>query len=208
VRLTVKDVHVHYGGRVALDGVSLEAPAGAITGVVGSNGAGKSTLLGAIGGQVKPRSGHVEIGGVPLDGLSPARRARRGLGRSFQRASVFFGLTVREDVGLGASDDAAVAAALGLFGLCELADRPTETLPLGARRRVELARCRAATHRFLQLDEPACNLDEGVRASLAEALRRLRAHGVGLVIVDHDLALIDAVCDEVVKLEHGVVVVP
>jgi ABC-type branched-subunit amino acid transport system ATPase component len=224
VSLLVENLRVQYGGRVAVADLQLAAPAGAITGLVGPNGAGKTSALGAIGGQVAAAAGTISLDGVTLSGLPPWKRAMHGLGRSFQRASVFPGLAVRQDVGLGweaarvgrsaprlfvagrhnARRTAAVDEALALVGVVDLADRMTETLSLGDRRRVELARCMAGERRMLLLDEPSCNLDAAERSVLGDALLAVvAARRIGILIVDHDLELIARVCDRAVVLDQG-----
>src|SRR5438270_12243594 len=94
--LTVRDVTVRFGGLVALDHVSLEAPIGRITGLIGPNGAGKTTMFNVCGGFLRPEQGSVELNGAELTGLSPASRARLGIGRTFQRLQIFRSMTVRE----------------------------------------------------------------------------------------------------------------
>ena len=222
--LVVDGLVVRYGGRVALSELHLDAPFGTVTGLVGSNGAGKSSALAAIGGQIVASEGMVWLDGVSLSGLNAWQRAQHGLGRSFQRASVFPGLTVRDDVGLGweaprvgssatrlfglsrrpGQRTSAVADALDLLDIGHLADRMTESLSLGDRRHVELARCLAGERRMLLLDEPSCNLDGPERSILGDALLAVAAkRGVGIVVVDHDLSLIGHVCSRVVVLDQG-----
>jgi ABC-type branched-subunit amino acid transport system ATPase component len=211
--LDVVGLEVRYGGRLAVNSLSFSVQAGRVLGLIGPNGAGKSSALAAIGGQVRASAGTVTLAGTRIDAVAPWRRARLGLGRSFQCASVFSGLTVAQDVGLGLEvarlwtprrgRAESVSATLAAFGLEAMADRPTESLALGDRRRVELARCLVSGRRVLLLDEPSCNLDASERDDLGDAIEKATRTGLAIVLVDHDLGLVDRVCDEVLVLDRG-----
>ncbi|MGH9006116.1 MAG: ABC transporter ATP-binding protein [Acidimicrobiales bacterium] len=217
---------VRFGGVTALDGIDLDVAAGEIVGLIGPNGAGKSTLVNCVGGQLDPASGTVSLDGGTIDGLAPFRRARLGIGRTFQRIAVFPELTAREHlfVALRARsggttwsrlvdrarpnrDEAArIDATLELVGLRDRAGAPVSTLPLGACRLVEIARALVGDPRVLLADEPSSGLDPRESATLASVLRSLPDRGVGVLLVEHDLSMVQAVCDRVVVLDVGRVI--
>jgi ABC-type branched-subunit amino acid transport system ATPase component len=223
--LRVENVVVRFGGLVAVDGMSLNAPLGHLTGLIGPNGAGKTTTFNAITGLNRPNSGRIELMGHDISKLTPQARAQRGLGRTFQRMELFDSLTVRENVDLGS--EAGMAAsnplrhlrgsrtdarhvreatmeALDLVGIAELAeDRPAD-LSTGQRRLVELARVIAGDFKVLLLDEPSSGLDKRETERFGEILRHLvEQRGVGILCVEHDMALVMTVCDYVYVLDFG-----
>jgi branched-chain amino acid transport system ATP-binding protein len=224
--LSVRGVTVRFGGVLALDGIDMDVGAGEIVGLIGPNGAGKSTLVNCVGGQLDPASGTVSLDGGALDGLAPFRRARRGVGRTFQRIAVFPELTAREHlfVALRAHsggttwsrlvdrarpnpDEAArIDATLELVGLRDRAGVPVSTLPLGVCRLVEIARALVGEPRVLLADEPSSGLDPRESATLATVLRSLADRSVGVLLVEHDLSMVRAVCDRVVVLDVGRVI--
>src|SRR5208282_69018 len=178
--LDLAHVTVRYGGHVAVNDVSLTAPVGRITGLIGPNGAGKTTLFNVASGLLRPAAGTPRLHGVDMSALDPAARARRGLGRTFQKMELFDSLTARENVSLGReagqagrrpwrhvaetrrdrqSRDAATEQAMALAGITDLADRPVAALSTGQRRLAELARCLAGEFDVLLLDEPSSGLD-------------------------------------------------
>ena len=223
--LEVENVSVRFGGLVAVDGVSLTAPAGRITGLIGPNGAGKTTTFNACSGLVATASGRVRLGGEDVTRFGPAERARRGLGRTFQRMELFDSLPVRDNVALGreaglagsrpwhhlrarrADRDAVRAAtddALELCGVTDLADRRPADLSTGQRRLVELARVVAGGFRLLLLDEPSSGLDHTETDRFGDVLRTLvDERGTGLLIVEHDMALVMRICHYVYVLDFG-----
>jgi ABC-type branched-subunit amino acid transport system ATPase component/branched-subunit amino acid ABC-type transport system permease component len=223
--LRAEDIRVTFGGLVAVDGVSLEAPTGRITGLIGPNGAGKTTLFNACSGLNSPSRGRVLLDGAVVSRLSPARRARRGLGRTFQQMELFDNLTVWENVALGAEASNAganplrhlassratkrfvsqrAAAAIEQCDLGALIDRTVGTLSTGQRRLVELARCLAGPFRVLLLDEPSSGLDRIETARFGEVLQRAVAdRGVGILLVEHDMALVTDVCEYMYVLDFG-----
>jgi branched-chain amino acid transport system ATP-binding protein len=227
--LEVRDLTVTYGGLRALDGVSLQVPRGGLVGLIGPNGAGKTTLFGAVSGLVRPRSGRVLIDGVDVTRASPQARARRGLGRTFQRLELFGELTVREHlvvayraragrarlaldlIGLGRrpypGEREEVEALLALLGLEGVADHPARSLPLGTGRLVEVARALAARPRVLLLDEPSSGLDADETARLANVLARLPAErGTALLLVEHNVEMVLGLVERVTVLDFGVVI--
>ena len=178
--LRVEDVTVGFGGRLALDGVTLAAEPGTITGLIGPNGAGKTTLFNVICGLQPCTGGLVHIGERDVTALPPFKRARHGLARTFQRLELFGLLTVRENVRLAAQvagnvdPDATAAALLGRLGIAPLAEARADRLPTGQARLVELARAVATDPTVLLLDEPASGQDESETAAFADVLRRWR----------------------------------
>jgi ABC-type branched-subunit amino acid transport system ATPase component len=223
--LVVDAVQVRFGGLTAVDGLSLHAPPGRITGLIGPNGAGKTTTFNACSGLVRPTSGTVRLDGQDVTPLSPQARAQRGLGRTFQRMELFDSLPVRSNVALGReaglagsrpwrhvrgrrSDRALVAEvtdrALHTCGIAELADRRPAELSTGQRRLVELARCLAGDFAVLLLDEPSSGLDRAETDRFGEVLLGLVAeHGIGILLVEHDMSLVMRVCDYLYVMDFG-----
>ncbi|MFC7306964.1 ATP-binding cassette domain-containing protein [Streptomyces monticola] len=210
--LTARELTVRYGEFTALDGVDLAVPAGRITAVVGPNGAGKSTLFHCLAGTLRPDAGRVEFDGRDITACPAHARTRLGVARTFQQLAVFPTLTVAENVRVGAEqgrvrDAAAVRRTLTLLGLDgPVAHRPAADLPTGTLRRVELARALAGGPHVLLLDEPAAGLDAAEVAVLATVLKALAADGTALLIVEHDLDLVDRLADTVHAMAAGRIV--
>ena len=223
--LVVRDLTVAYGGALAVESLGLTAPTGTITGLIGPNGAGKTTTFNAICGLLRPGSGRVALHGHDVSRLGPAARARLGLGRTFQRAELFESLTVRENVSLGREcvlaganplsqliprrhDHREIATArdeaVEMTGIGPLLDLPVSELSTGQRRLVELARVLAGPFDLILLDEPSSGLDREETAAFGAVLRgAVAARGVGLLIVEHDMALVQQTCDRVWVLDFG-----
>jgi ABC-type branched-subunit amino acid transport system ATPase component len=221
----VREVSVRYGGHLAVDRISLDAPKGRITGLIGPNGAGKTTTFNACSGLLRPTSGTVHLFGEDVTSSTPHHRAQKGLGRTFQRMELFDSLTVRDNVSLGReaglagskpwrhilgrrSDAGAVAVAveeaIAACGIHELIDRRPADLSTGQRRLVELARCMAGGFSIMLLDEPSSGLDKPETKRFGEILRSLVAErGVGILIVEHDMALVMSTCDYIHVLDFG-----
>lgn len=210
--LEARDVTVRYGGLVAVDGVSMTVPDGALVGLIGPNGAGKTTFIDAVTG-FAPARGTITLGGTRIDGWSAHRRARAGVTRTFQSLELFDELTVAENLrvhadphGLGRRDPAPTTAGdpLAVLGLeWTAALRPT-ALPHGTRRLVSIARALAGRPTVLLLDEPAAGLEVAETRELARRLRALVDGGVAsIVLVDHDMSLVMGVCDVVYVLDFG-----
>jgi len=207
--LEVTGVSVSFGGRLALDEVDFVADAGVVTGLIGPNGAGKTTLFNVICGLQPAMHGRVRIDGVDVTKLAPFKRARRGLGRTFQRLEPFGLLTVRENVRLAA--DAAHRPDPGLvadellerLGIADLSDQRADRLPTGQARVVELARALATEPKVLLLDEPASGQDEHETAAFSAVVREVAADGVAVVLVEHDVQLVMNVCSQVHVLDLG-----
>jgi branched-chain amino acid transport system ATP-binding protein len=211
-RLEVQGVSVHFGGRTALDDVSISAEAGAITGLIGPNGAGKTTLFNVICGLQHPEQGRVRLDGADVTRLAPFKRARRGLARTFQRLEPFGLLTVHENLHLAASvrrrhdPDALAASLLARLGISELAHVRADRLPTGQARLVELGRALATDPAVLLLDEPASGQDDAETEAFSVVLRSIAAEGVAVVLVEHDVQLVMGACSRVIVLDLGVVI--
>lgn len=223
--LVVEGLRVRFGGLVAVDGASINAPTGRITGLIGPNGAGKTTLFDAVGGLNRRISGTIRLNGRDITRMPPAARGRLGLGRTFQRMQLGDSLTVAENVALGREASLAggkpftqLAAlpsqaqetrratieALELCGIADLADVQAGALSTGQRRLVELARCLAGPFDILMLDEPSSGLDKAETEAFAQVLRRVVAErGCGILLVEHDFALVMRVCSYVYVLDFG-----
>jgi branched-chain amino acid transport system ATP-binding protein len=208
--LAVSGVTVRFGGVRALDGVSLTAPRGRITGLIGPNGAGKSTLFDVVCGLRRPAAGRVLLAGREVTRLGPARRARRGLARTFQRLELFGRLSVRDNLlvaaELGPRRRQAARVVDGILRrleLTEVAGSRTDALPTGIGRLVEVGRALASEPSVLLLDEPAAGQDGTETARFAALLRALAAEGTAVVLVEHDVGLVLEVCDEVCVLDLG-----
>ncbi|MFE2066501.1 ABC transporter ATP-binding protein [Streptomyces sp. NPDC059467] len=211
--LRVDEITVAFGGRRALDGVSLAAEAGRVTGLIGPNGAGKSTLFDTVSGLRRPQTGRVLLDGRDITREGPARRARRGLSRTFQHLELFGRLSVRDNLLVAAElgpDHRHAArttdAVLERLGLTGTADAPADALPTGIARLVEVGRALVQEPRVLLLDEPAAGQDAEETDRFAALLRALAAEGTTVVLVEHDMSLVMAVCDDVYVLDLGRVV--
>jgi branched-chain amino acid transport system ATP-binding protein len=214
--LEVAEAEVRFGGVHALRGVDLDVDAGIVTGLIGPNGAGKTTCFNAITGLQTVNSGCITFDGKDMTGMSPHKRARLGIARTFQRLEVFGSLSVRENVLAAAEirrrwshDKSDVRAnadgVLALVGLTHLADRPADTLPTGQARLLELARCLATRPRLLLLDEPSSGLDDGESDDLGDLLCQLAEAGMAVLLVEHDMELVMRVCSRINVLDFGAV---
>ncbi len=226
--LEVQGVTVRFGGLTALDGVSLTAVPGQVTGIIGPNGAGKTTLLNVLCGFVRPESGTIRFGGRELTGLRPHRLAGLGIARTLQGVGLFGGLSVVENVMVGATVHARAGfwsalagaprsdrderrlreralAALDQVGAAEHAEARPDTLAFGVRKRVALARALAARPRLLLLDEPASGLSEQELPELGGLISGL-ADDATLVVIEHRMDLMMSVCDTITVLDFGKVI--
>jgi ABC-type branched-subunit amino acid transport system ATPase component/ABC-type branched-subunit amino acid transport system permease subunit len=223
--LVVRDLSVRFGGVQAVNGVSLKAPAGRITGLIGPNGAGKTTTFNACSGLVRASSGQIVLHDTDVTREGTPRRARQGLGRTFQRTELFGSLTVRQNVAMGREASlaganplaqifgsrhsnrliyAAVEDALELTGTARIADAQAGVLPIGQRRLVEMARELAGPFDMLLLDEPSSGLDGHETEQFGQVLRTVaRERGCGILLVEHDMTLVRQVCDYVYVLDFG-----
>jgi len=201
-----------FAGVHALRDVTLELRRGEIVGLIGPNGAGKSTLVNVLSGFDRPSSGRVELEGRDITRWRPSRRGRAGLARTFQHSHAFRALSVRENVevaALGAGTPARAARAraqqlLELLGLDRHADAPADGLAQGDERRLGVARALATSPRFVLLDEPAAGLPEAEVTAFAEAVQTARGEReAGVLLIDHNMALIMDICDRIHVLDQG-----
>jgi len=204
--LVVQDVVVRYGGVRPLDGVSLEF-AGGVCGIVGPNGAGKTTFFNVLSGFARVAEGAVRFDGIDLLAMSPARRARWGLRRTFQQEQVIQELSGEDNVLLTAEHTGAgrddVRTALDFVGL-ERPHRAGSRLTMLERRLVEFAKAIVGTPRIVLLDEPAAGLSSAETQRLATLITAMPdTFGVLVVLVDHDMDLVSAVCRSVAVLDFG-----
>ena len=212
--LEVAEVTVRFGGNIALDHVRLTADPGVVTGLIGPNGAGKTTLFNVITGLLPPSEGNVKLDGRQLTRLSPTKRARLGMARTFQRLELFSLLSVRENIRVaadvrkgwardGSNPAQVVEEIIERIGLRPVADARVDSLPTGQCRLVELGRCLATKPQILLLDEPASGQDETETVVFAELLRSLASDGMAVVLVEHDVQLVMSVCAQVHVLDFG-----
>ncbi len=223
--IEVTKLTVRFGGLVAVNGLTLTAGPGRITGLIGPNGAGKTTVFNATSALVRPAAGRLLFDGKDVTRLGSAARARRGLGRTFQQMELYDSLTVAQNVELGREAsmagagvvshlvghpkdhiriEAATIEALELCGIDGLAEQQVGSLSTGQRRLVELARCVAGPFGFLLLDEPSSGLDREETRRFGEILERIVSErGTGILLVEHDMALVMSVCEEIFVMDFG-----
>lgn len=227
--LGVDSVSRSFGGVYAVRNVSLSVGDGELRGIIGPNGAGKSTLFNVISGHLPADSGSVTYQGRVIDHAAAHRRAHDGIAIVFQGARIFRGMTVVENVMVGAhgatrhgflagalrlprhrSEESQIRrraeSALQRVGLSEWAGLPAESLPLGQQRRLQLARALAGEPRLLLLDEPASGLRAGERAELAELVSQLRAGGMTMLLIEHDVGFVTRLADRITVLDLGQVI--
>ena len=227
--LEANGLNRRFGGVVAVDNVSIKLDEGELVGVIGPNGAGKSTLFHLISGHLRADSGSVAFQGGDVSGLPPDRRARLGMAIVFQAVRLFRGMTVLENVMLGGHawthhgfvsaflrlashrrEEAAISAeasrALDLVGLLHEANNLAEALPLGLQRAVQIARALCARPKALLLDEPASGLRGAERDRLAQLLERLRAEGLSMLLVEHDVTFVSRLASRITVMDRGAVI--
>ena len=218
-----------FGGVVAVDRVSIDVAEGELVGVIGPNGAGKSTLFHLIAGHLRPDAGSVVLAGETITPLSADARARRGLAIAFQTVRLFRGMTVLENVMVGAhawtghgfahaflhlpaygreetSIREAASAALARVDLAHVADQLAESLPIGQQRAVQVARALCARPTLLLLDEPASGLRAAERERLALLIDALRTEGLSMVLIEHDVAFVTRLASRVTVMDRGGVI--
>ncbi len=209
--LEIRGLAKHFRGLVALDQVDFTVPEGTICGLIGPNGAGKSTLFNLVTGFLPPSAGEIRFRGAAVTGWTPERAGRSGVARAFQIARPFPGLTVRQNVRVGAlfgragrrDVEGATDAALALLGLDDLADRPAEGLTVGHLRRLEVARALATRPVLLLADEPCAGLNPAETDAMTAALRRIRDQGVTIWLVEHDMRAVMGICDRILVIAAG-----
>jgi ABC-type branched-subunit amino acid transport system ATPase component len=215
--LVAEQITVRFGGIQALNEVDVSVEAGSVHGLIGPNGAGKTTLFNVITGLQPPTRGRVHFGGTDITRTSPHVRARRGMARTFQRLELFDTMTVRENVQMaaetqrrrlpsGTNPHTTAERLLSQVGLLELADAPTDSLPTGLARLVELARAMATTPTVLLLDEPSAGLNQDETTALGTILLGLAADGMAVLLVEHDMSLVMSICDQVTVLHYGEII--
>ena len=204
----------YFGGLKAVDGVDVKVRKGSVHALIGPNGSGKTTMLNLITGLYVATAGTVKLSGQDITALKPHDRTRLGMCRTFQNIRVFRGLTVLENVIIGAErrgndvegiDDVTerALAALDFVGLRDRAHLPVGDLPYGHQRYVEIARALAGSPEILLLDDPAAGLNSTEKTEMAELLQRLKGHGTTIFIIDHDMRLIEQVADHITVLNFG-----
>jgi branched-chain amino acid transport system ATP-binding protein len=228
--LDIADVTKRFGGIVALDGVTFAVSRGGIVGLIGPNGAGKTTLFNCLSRLYRPELGDIRLDGKSLRDSKPSDIAALGVGRTFQSPALFASMSVLDNIKVGAharghngflSDavslparrheerelDQTARAMLAFVGMESAAGRPAASLPLGARKRVELARALAGGPLLLLLDEPAGGLNHEEVAELGALIRSVRDRlGVTVLLVEHHMGLVMGLSDQVVVLNFGRVI--
>ena len=224
--LRIEGLSRPFGGVYAVRDVSVDVAEGELRGIIGPNGAGKSTLFNLISGHLRPTQGRITFRGERIEGLRAHERARRGIAIVFQGARIFRGMTVRENVMVGAHArtrhgflDAALRtplhrreerdirqsadASLERVGLADWADRFAEALPLGQQRSMQVARALCAQPSLLLLDEPASGLRARERHELGRLIESLRGHGMTMLLVEHDVQFVSRLADRITVLHLG-----
>jgi len=205
--LEVDNVTKRFGGIVALDGVSFTAEAGEIIGLIGPNGAGKTTAFNVITRLYTPDEGDVRFDGESMLGTSPSGVIRRGIARTFQNVELFRGMTVYDNVRVGAHarhGDQSPEDILFYVNLHSLRFRPASELPYGTQKRVELARALISGPRLLLLDEPAGGLSHEEVRRLGDFIRQMRNDfDLTVLLVEHHMGLVMGVADRVHVLDFG-----
>jgi branched-chain amino acid transport system ATP-binding protein len=212
--LSVRGITKRFGGITANRGITFDVAAGELVGVIGPNGAGKSTLFECISGFYAPDEGEVLLEGNRLTRLSPDNVCRRGVARTFQKLRPFAGMTVAENVMVGAlTRTREVKHAreqahewLRRVGLLEKANAHARTLSTGQRKRLELARALATRPRLLLLDEVTGGVDQRSIPGLVELVRELHAGGLTLLVIEHNMRVVTAVAQRIIALHMGEVI--
>jgi neutral amino acid transport system ATP-binding protein len=227
--LVAIDVHRHFEGMRAVDGVSIEVPAGQITGLIGPNGAGKSTFLAVLAGTLPPTSGSISFGGRDITPLPAYARARLGLVRTFQLPSEFARLTVLENLLVAAPNnrgDSLFGALMGKrywikdetriveqarallkrFGMSAKESDYAGTMSGGQKRLIEIMRALMLGPRVLLLDEPMSGVHPKIIQEIQYYLQDLRKEGLTILMVEHELHMVERLCDSVVVMAQGKVI--
>jgi branched-chain amino acid transport system ATP-binding protein len=229
--LEVKDLSIAFGGLACISKLDLVVNQGEIVSVIGPNGAGKTTLFNVISGVYSPDSGEITFEGQPIVGLDPNQIARRGIARTFQTLRLFLNMTVKENVMAAAYGHTKAGVLRSVFRtpgmrreereieqlaeerLAFFGDRlvgyrwrqPAYSLSYANRRRLEIARATAARPRLLMLDEPAAGMNPVETHEMTELIARLREQGgYTILVIEHDMHVVEGISDRVVALDHGV----
>ncbi len=224
--LSIENVSVHFGGLIAIDGMTFDVRSGEIVGLIGPNGAGKTTAFNVITGFLRPTGGEVRYRGVPLNGLKPHEIAQLGLVRTFQRTSVFQERTVFQNVLTGLhrsgrsnlwdmllrtrrekeSERELVETAQDLLRFVGLEQRASEqagVLPYGEQRLMGVALALAVKPSMLLLDEPVSGMNPAETARFVKLVEKIHHSGVTILLVEHDMPMVMEVCDRIVVLNYG-----
>jgi len=233
VFLTVNNLHLSFGGVLALQDITLEIKMGEIIGVIGSNGSGKTSLLNCICGYYPPQMGTIIFKGKKINGLPPYRIASLGIGRTYQNIELFEGLSVLENLltgrhlhmkgflfgltlgalyfGAGQKEEVrhreAVEEIIELLGMEAWREKPVSECSYGMRKRVALGRALAMEPELLFLDEPTAGLSSESREDLVRCMLDVHeARKTTMVLVEHDMDIVFDICDRIISLDHGIVV--
>jgi len=212
--LRVSGLSKRFGGLRAVQGVDLDVPAGGITALIGPNGAGKTTSFAMIAGFIRPDAGTVVFDGTDVTGWAPERVAHRGMVRTFQITQPFAGLTVAENIRVGAflrvhgpAEAMAQAREVGTrLGLGPMLDRPAAALTVAGRKRLEVARALATRPRLLLLDEVMAGLNPTEIMEIVALIRAVRDGGVTVLLIEHIMQAVAALADDVFVLAEGVLI--
>jgi branched-chain amino acid transport system ATP-binding protein len=228
--LECRSIERRFGGLVALAGVDLRVEQGEIFGLVGPNGSGKTTLINAVTGFFPPQRGSILLYGEDITGLPPHRIARRGVARTFQNLALFNGMTVLDNILLGRhvhmrpsvlrtalypwlalpeeiENRRVVEDVIDFMQLERVRDEPVDVLPLGLKKRVELARALVAEPRFLVLDEPMAGMNQEEKEYMARFVLDAREErGVTVLMIEHHMDIIVGICDRMLVLSYGEVI--
>jgi branched-chain amino acid transport system permease protein len=213
--LEVNQLSKHFGGLKAVDEVELSVHRNTVHALVGPNGSGKTTLLNVLSGIYKPTNGRLFFGGEQVTRLLPHQRAQRGIGRTFQSVRLFSGMSVLENIIVGAERPGSALAAgstgaeqhglaaLDFVRLAELRKQTVQSLSHGHQRLAEIARALAGSPKLLLLDEPGAGLNTVEKNELVQLLKRLKGHGLTILVIDHDMSLVEQVADRITVLNFG-----
>jgi branched-chain amino acid transport system ATP-binding protein len=209
--LAVENISRRFGGLLALNAASLSAPSGRITALIGPNGAGKTTLFSTVSGFLKPSAGRIRYDGADVTGEPSHRLARRGIARTFQIVQPFAGLSIRDNILVGAhlrhsSRSAAldvVEAVAHRVGLADRLDRPAHGLTVAGRKRLELAKALATEPRLLLLDEVLAGLNPSEIRDIIPVVRALAARGMAVLMIEHVMQAVMSLADHVFVLAEG-----
>jgi branched-chain amino acid transport system ATP-binding protein len=215
-----------FAGLTAIESVSFSVAAEDVVGVIGPNGAGKTTLFNLMTGFLRPSGGTLAFKGTRIDGIRPYQISRLGISRTFQNIRLFDSMSVVNNVLVGAhnrSSDrfwgayfqtasyrrkseeirAEAVALLESYGLGDRIDALAGALPYGAQRRLEIARAMIGKPQLVLLDEPAAGMNSGERGELTDMIRTIKRSGVSVVLIEHDVKFVMALCERIVVLDHG-----
>ena len=226
--LRVDDLQLAFGGVKALDGISLSAETGKITAVIGPNGAGKTSLFNVISGFYKPSKGGIFLDGEDISSLKPPQRAYRGISRTFQNIALFHGMSVLDNIKLGAHtkltsgilsagfrlprtrrEEAALSLDIqkeivGLLELDHVQHHMVEDLPYGLQKRVELARALVMRPKLLMLDEPVAGMHSEEKREMGRFITNVRDHwGSSVLLIEHDMGMVMGISDHIVVMSFG-----